>query len=106
LRLAAAGFRLGAACAIYMGVLTTVRDCCSGENGIQHFPFPGHAAASLDRPGGWRLDGARQRPDGSDVSNRSREILEHAGPVDRAGAHRDIPCWSRATTPLSWTNLI
>src|SRR5947208_132485 len=105
-RLAAADFSLGAACAVHMGVLTAICDRSSRENGIQHLPFPDHAGASLDRAGVRRLYDARQRPDGHARSNRSGEILEHAGSMDRAGDRRDIPGRSGAATPLSWPDLI
>src|SRR5207244_12808002 len=45
--LAAAGFSMGAARAVYMGFLATLRDLRGGEDCVQHFAFPRAAAGSF-----------------------------------------------------------
>src|SRR5206468_11876543 len=59
--LAADGFSMGTARAIYMGFPASVRDQRSGEGCIQHYPFPRVVAGA---PGGaGRCHGAAQCPE-------------------------------------------
>jgi len=101
----AAGFSLGTARAVIMGVLASVRDLGSREDCVQNFAFSRHAAVPLDRAGA------------STTTARSGNLMEmvsaltpvqffSARSVGRAGSCRDIPRHSGAATAVPRTNLI
>ena len=77
LRLAAAGFRLGAARAISMGRLAAARDLRRREDRFQHFAFRRPAGEPLGGPGSCHSAG--QHADGCD--DRTRPFIFLVSPV-------------------------
>src|SRR6266851_1981261 len=101
--LSTTGFGLGAARAIFMGLLTAVRDLRSGKDCVQHCALAHAAAVPLAGAGG--RHGAAQCPAGFYGNTHSDPFLQHAGSVDRAGTGRGISLCSGPPAPLSGTDL-
>ena len=104
LRLAAAGFRVGAARAISMGRLTAARDRRRREDCLQHFAFRRHAG----EPHQWRRGSrhsAGSASDGSDDTPHPGSFPKQPGSVDRTGGRRGLPRRSGPGAPLSRTDL-
>src|SRR5205807_4227770 len=106
LRVAAAGFRLGAARGISMGGVTAAGDRCLRKDRVPHFAFRRHDGEPHER---WRRGGfhnAGYLPDGSDDTPHSGSFPEQPGSVDRLGNCRGIPRRSGPAAPLSRADLM
>src|SRR3989440_567025 len=105
LRVAAAGFRLGAARGISMGGLTAARDRRLRKDRVPHLAFRRHDGEPHER---WRRGGFHSTgylPDGSDDTPDSGSFPEQPGSVDRLGNRRGIPRRSGPAAPLSRADL-
>src|SRR5260370_9846260 len=94
--LAATGFGLGAARAVFMGLLAAVRNLRRGKDCVQHCALA-HAAA-VPLAGAGKCHGAAQCPSRFYGNTHSHPFLQHARTLDRPTDRRRIPS---PTAPLA-----
>src|SRR6184192_4022056 len=101
--LAAAGFSVGATCAISMGFPAAVRNLWSRENCVQHFVFPHYAPVPLDGPRRWHGD--RTSP-GLYINTDSASFSQHSGSVEWITCGRLVSVPDRAAAAITRSDLI